>query len=405
MARRQRLGAAERRLILIDSLQWCANNAVYYLGLIGAATYDLGGDAFLIAGITLTRNLCTSVGNAAAGPVIDRVGPRWTAIGTLLFSAVTSLGIGLSPTSVPVLVLAAVSLGLAGGFINTCTRSFPGYLDDTETGLQRINGYLMVFGNIAFTAGPIVGGVLVGAFPTRSVYLFMSAATGIAAVVAWGCRERLRPPRGEGEEPFGIVDGIVQGARLTWANSSLRLMFVAGFLGYFAFGAFDSLESLFYRDVLEVDIVWLGRLSAVVGLTGAIGSYALTRMPARAAGVPLGLIALTMLGIGSMVYTGTPVLAIAIAGQAINGLAWGFLEPVQSIVVQRESSISHLGRVMGFIRFGMMSAGVVPLLVAPFAADALGVQPVLFGASCFIAIAGAAMCVHHAATGRSSALR
>ena len=36
-----RLTPAEVRLILIESLQWCANNAVYFLGLIGAATYDL----------------------------------------------------------------------------------------------------------------------------------------------------------------------------------------------------------------------------------------------------------------------------------------------------------------------------------------------------------------------------
>ena len=32
-----RLTPAEVRLILIESLQWCANNAVYFLGLIGAA--------------------------------------------------------------------------------------------------------------------------------------------------------------------------------------------------------------------------------------------------------------------------------------------------------------------------------------------------------------------------------
>lgn len=56
-----RLTPAEVRLILIESLQWCANNAVYFLGLIGAATYDLAGTAFLVAAITLVRNLMTSV--------------------------------------------------------------------------------------------------------------------------------------------------------------------------------------------------------------------------------------------------------------------------------------------------------------------------------------------------------
>ena len=67
-----RLTPAEVRLILIESLQWCANNAVYFLGLIGAATYDLAGTAFLVAAITLVRNLMTSAGNMVSGSVIDR---------------------------------------------------------------------------------------------------------------------------------------------------------------------------------------------------------------------------------------------------------------------------------------------------------------------------------------------
>ena len=52
-----RLSRAEVDLIWIESLQWCANNAVYFLGLIGAATYDLAGGAFLVAAVTLVRNL------------------------------------------------------------------------------------------------------------------------------------------------------------------------------------------------------------------------------------------------------------------------------------------------------------------------------------------------------------
>ena len=92
-----RLTPAEVRLILIESLQWCANNAVYFLGLIGAATYDLAGTAFLVAAITLVRNLMTSVGNMVSGSVIDRFGPRRTSFVTCVITAVLSLGVGLAP--------------------------------------------------------------------------------------------------------------------------------------------------------------------------------------------------------------------------------------------------------------------------------------------------------------------
>ena len=45
---------------------------------------------------------------------------------------------------------------------------------------------------------------------------------------------------------------MAEGARLTFRDHDLRLIFISGFLGFFAFGAFDSLESLFYRDVLKI---------------------------------------------------------------------------------------------------------------------------------------------------------
>lgn len=382
------------RLVVVESLQWCANNAVYFLGLIGAATYDLGGDAFLVAGITLARNLATSVGNVLAGSIVDRVGPRLTVLGTLLFSAAASLLVGIVPLSMASLSFAAVFLGLSGGFINTATHAYPAYIETTLVGRQRLNGRMVFWSNIAYTLGPIAGGAVVSLYSTKAVYLFMTVAMGAAAVAAFGCREVVVPER-TSRRSFGVLSGAADGARLTFSNPDLRIIFIAGFLGFFAFGAFDSLESLFYRDVLRVDIVWLGWLSSVVGATSSVGAWLLTKMPSERIGVGLLLLSLTGVGIGSMVYVGTDLLAVAIVGQAINGAAWGFLEPLQMLLVQERSSIAQVGRVMGFVRFGHMSAGVLPLLAAPFLAERLGVQPVLFGASCVIALVGCLLFVSH----------
>ena len=385
---KNKLSIAEKRLIGIESLQWCANNAVYFLGLIGAATYDLAGTAFLVAAITLVRNLATSIGNVAAGSVIDSIGPRKTTVAVCVFSAVTSLVIGLGPITEVSLMIAAAVLGVSGGFINTCTHAYPGYLIATLTGRQRLNGLMVFYSNIAFTLGPIFGGALVSTFSTQSVYLFMAATMAAAGVLALGCHEVLQPEQEE-DAKTGIFSGMADGARMTLQNHDLRLIFISGFLGFFAFGAFDSLESLFYRDVLEVDVVWLGWLSSVVGFTSSIGAWLLTKLPDRMANLTLLLGSLLGVGVASMIYVGTDILAVAIVGQAINGLAWGFLEPLQMILVQEKAPIAYLGRIMGFVRFGLMSAGVLPLLAAPALAEAFGVQAVLFAASCIIALVGA----------------
>ena len=386
------LATGEKRLIALESLQWCAVNAVYFLGLIGAATYELGGDAFLVAAITLVRNLCNSLANAAAGPVIDRVGPRKTALITLVAMLVMSVFMGIVPPSVPTLMFAAVMMGLGGGSINTCTRTYPVYVAQGRARLARLNGLMVFYSNIAYAAGPIAGGVLAGFFPTRVVFLFMAVCLVGALVVTWGCRETVTPPREENsklkDDKLGVVSGVIEGARITMRTHDLRLIFVSGFLGFFAFGAFDSLESLFYRDVLVVDVVWMGVLSAVSGVGMAIGSYIFTKIPERKIDVPLLLATLAFVGIGSMIYVGTNILAVAIVGQFINGLAWGFMEPTQAILVQERTPMTHLGRVMGFVRLGLNSAGVIPLAIAPFLAATFGVQGVLFGASCIIAAVG-----------------
>lgn len=250
-----------------------------------------------------------------------------------------------------------------------------------------VTGTTFNYSNIAYTAGPLLGGAIVSCFATQSVYLLMAGMMGVAAVLSLGCHECVAPAKGE-KPKGGILGGMAEGARLTFRDHDLRLIFISGFLGFFAFGAFDSLESLFYRDVLNVDIVWLGWLSSVVGLTSSVGAFILTKLSARHVNLRLLLGALMAVGIGSMVYVGTDMLGVAIIGQAINGLAWGFLEPLQMILIQERADIKYLGRITGFVRFGLMSAGVLPLLAAPFLAEALGVQTVLFGASTIIALVG-----------------
>ena len=58
-------------------------------------------------------------------------------------------------------MIAAFALGLSGGFLNTSTHAYPGYLVATLTGRQRLNGLMVLYSNIAFTLGPIFGGALV----------------------------------------------------------------------------------------------------------------------------------------------------------------------------------------------------------------------------------------------------
>lgn len=78
---------------------------------------------------------------------------------------------------------------------------------------------------------------------------------------------------------------------------------------------------------------------------------------------------------------GTGNVWVAAVGQMVCGIGFGSMGPVRATLTQERCDPSHVGRVMATMRVGLNSAGVVPLLVAPFLAAAFGVQAVLFGAS------------------------
>ena len=90
---------------------------------------------------------------------------------------------------------------------------------------------------------------------------------------------------------------------------------------------------------------------------------------------------LLVTGVGSVVYVGTAHVAVAAVGQLVCGIGFGAMGPVRVTLTQRLSDPAKVGRVLGVMRVGLNGAGVLPLVVAPFLADAFGVQGVLVGAS------------------------
>ena len=245
--------------------------------------------------------------------------------------------------------------------------------------------------------------------PVQCVFSLLMLAPVPAVALAWATREELTAARraagGDGsdacadacvgaERPAGGLRGFLsnaaEGVRIVFGREDLRVLFFIGFLGFFAYGAFDSLESLFYRDVLRVGADWMGWLSAVSGVGGVAGSLLVLKIPKQSLSTRLLALILTLVGVGSMIYTGTSFVAVAAVGQVITGIGFGALAPVRTTLMQQRCEPGNVGRVSSIMRMGMNSAGTVPLLVSPALADAFGPQAVLFGASTLAALIGLA---------------
>ncbi|RRF90000.1 MAG: MFS transporter [Coriobacteriaceae bacterium] len=410
-----RSGAAAR-IVAASFFMQLGFQATYFVGIIGCATYVLDADAFAVSGMVLVLNMALVVAGLAAGPLIDAVGPRRTLLFSLALMSAAGLAGWLLPVSYPLLYVVAALLGSLFGLSTTAMDAYPRFVSADDRFLLRANSLVSSAASVAVVAGPALGGLIVSAFPTQADFAVLAFAPLPALALVRATGEKVVPNRSQaaangdpdaapGAPAAGEADGapalasagfwssLAEGVRATFANKSLRLLFLVGFLGFFAYGAFDSLESLFYRDVLHASAQWMGWLSAIVGVGGTAGSLLAMRVPAKRLSVTLLSAMLLVTGVGSMIYVGTGSIAWACVGQLVTGLGFGAMGPIRTTLTQRYASFEQVGRVISVMRVGMNSAGTLPLLVAPFLADAFGVQAVLFSASAMVAVIAAGFVV------------
>lgn len=399
------LSTPTRRIVAMNFFSMLAFQATYFVGVIGCATYVLGLGALEVSALVFLLNVVLVAGNLASGPVIDSIGPRRTLIAVLSATSVLGAVAWLAPVSYPELVLVAMALGLSFGMSTTAIDAYPRYFSEDAGELARMNSLNQVATGASVVFGPAMAGWITTWAPVQCVFSLLMLAPLPAVALAWATCEELTaarsatddadgPDAADAERPAGGLRGFLsnaaEGVRIVFGREDLRVLFFIGFLGFFAYGAFDSLESLFYRDVLRVGADWMGWLSAVSGIGGVTGSLLVLKIPKQSLSTRLLALILTLVGVGSMIYTGTPFVAVAAVGQVVTGIGFGALAPVRTTLMQQRCEPGNVGRVSSIMRMGMNSAGTLPLLVSPALADAFGPQAVLFGASTLAALIGLA---------------
>ncbi len=406
------LSSPTRRVVAINFFMMFAVQSVYFIGIVGCATYVLSAGALEVSALVFLMNMAIVLGNLGGGPVIDRVGPRKTLLVAL--AAISAVGFAgwLLPVSYPVLALASALLGLFFGAGTTAVDAYPRFFTEDAAHLARMNGLNQMATGVSVVVGPALAGWIATWAPHQCVFALEAFSPLLAIAVAHATREELAKPveavdEGEGRaagalacgdaEPdapagggkkAGFFPELLEGARIVFGRKELRILLIIGFLGLFAYGAFDSLESLFYRDVLRVGADWMGWLSSISGIGGTAGSLLVLTIPKKRFSTWLLAASLFVLGAGSMIYTGTNIAPVAAAGQLVCGVGYGALAPIRTTLMQQRCDPSNVGRVASLMRVGMNSAGTIPLLFAPGLADVFGVQAVLFCASTMAAAVG-----------------
>lgn len=400
------LSMQTKRLVAMRFLIYTGFQTSYFIGVIGTLTYADDASVVATSLAVLFMNVFVILGSFAGGAALDAWGPRRHFLLSIVGTLVTGTAIIAFGGATGIVLLGAVLLGFTMGFAQPIATSYPAYLTDDPAELKDINSAIAMFSNVSIIVGPTLGGFVAAAASSRAVFVLMMIFTVLALVAGWGFRPQTSHVAGHADadsaeegERAGRSSNPNTSPRATFAasiktvftNSVLALLFCIIFLSNFGYGAFDPLESFFYRDVLRVGVEWMGWLSSASGVGAVLGAVLALRLPPHLVNLKTLLVVLMSVGLGSLLYVGTPYVGVALVGQIVLGVAWGVVNPLHNTIVQTTAPLEQLGRVNSVMGFGNMFAGVAPLAIAPWLAATFGVQQTLIGAGMVVTAVPAAL--------------
>lgn len=361
--------------------------AAFFVGIWGKASFEFNATPTELAWVMAALGVASLIGSAGAGLAVDRLGPRRVLIlGELAFiPAVLAVTLATSITGLAVLVFFT---GLLSAPVYTAVASMAPFLTSDPAQLSHINSRIETGTWAAFIVGPAAGAFLADTVSLDSIFVLDAATSLIGALLVIPIK--LRPPVAQ-EKKLGFFAELVSGIRYSASRPSLRFMLVAGTSVWLAYGAFNSLEPLFYREVLNTGPVALGWMNSLFGVGMVMGTVLVPRLPEfwwRATALPV-LVALN--GVAGLIYVSTDRLEVVAIGAFCWGSVIGILSPVYRTLVQSVTPDHLMGRVQGASQMLSDTLRLVPLLFIPALAVDFGIQGVLIGNVVTLGLLGLAL--------------
>lgn len=377
---------SNRNLALVVGARFISRlggTAVWLVGTLGGAAYVFDATPSQLASMSIVNGLAAIVGSLVAGMLIDRFGPRKVMVVAEILSIPPVLWMMVAP-SLPLFVVGSALFSLFGVPTWTAGASFAPFITSGREQLERANSYIETGSSIGFVLGPSVAALIETWFGIHSVFWVMAVASMVAAALAWMTRIDETPAA---REHGNAWSDFTAGLRIAYTTRTLRYFILLGTAVWFGFGAFQALESLFYRDVVGVGVEWLGWMNTLFGLGLVTGAALLPRLPKTIMSAT-GLSLLTVLvGVGTVSYVGSTELVWIAPGAFVWGTSIGAMEPLLRTLVHLDSPHEYVGRIVGTLQWHRTAGELLPLAFVPTFAVTLGIQQTLIAGGVLVAIA------------------
>jgi Na+/melibiose symporter-like transporter len=388
---------APARLLANRPLTWLViAHGVLQLGfwaflvvVLGQASYRFHAGPLQLGLLFSSFSVSFLLLTAPFGMIVDRWSPKWSLIvGEVI--ALAAVVIVLFGHSLWWLYVSSVVDGVGAAAAIPARGSLSALLVDEES-LVRANGLLNTAAMMAVIFGPGVAGALVGSGSAQAGYT--AAYAFILAVVAVGTSFLLfvpdrRPRDGEEDGPEGgFVADLVEGFRVSIREPELRSLLILAAMAWFLLTVLVTLEPLFVKDVLHRGVDSMGFLWSAHGVGALLGALAVTRLK-RAGGREVGLIGGSMIvsAVGYLLYVGSSLWALAVAGNFLFGVAFAWYLSLSQALIQRVAAENMRGRVTGVVGMLQETSALACSLTIAVLGGLVVVQP-------YLVVSGAALLV------------
>ncbi len=327
-----------------------------------------GGHPWAIAALSIAAALPTVVLAPVAGFVVDNVPAKRLLTWLCAYEALVCVAIGLwHETVVTIALMALLSVGVA--------FSLPGYtaLVPSITGdgdIARGQSTMQAVQGVASTAGPAVGGLLVGLFGQSWPLYFDALSFALAGVGTWALRTDRRPEPGHVPPARGERD-LFGGMRMLFGDSVMLPLIIAVAVFLLALSMVNVAEVFFTTRTLHGSSLMYGLVGTSFGVGSIVGAVAAARLNQD----PLRLIRtclVAILGIG--LFIGAiglvervgfmfPLLAVAGFFVGVVNVAFMTLYAVRTPERQRGQLFAAIGALFTSAEIGATALGGLILTV------------------------------------------
>ena len=305
---------------------------------------ETAGTGVAVGALLLTQTLPRLIG-PLAGSLADRTNTLRLLIGCDLGqAAIYGLIALLLPSLGPLLALV-----FAASLLQSGTSAARGAVLPALVGQERLLGANVLLGagfNLQVAIGPLIGGLLFAA-GGADVALAVNAGTFLLSA---GLLLLVRVPRAIAVPTRGMIADVREAIDFAAGEPVIRTLLISLTLGI-AFLSLDNVALVFLvRDTLEGGPAAYGFVFGAFGIGMLIGSLAMLIANPRSP-APLFLLALALLGSGTLLTGLAPAILAAAAFQALAGIGNSLDNTASDTLIQRAVPEAMLGRI-----FGLMAA-------------------------------------------------